>query len=171
MARALMPFPPVSYTHLDVYKRQTLACLPVLAAFPSPCGRMPQESRRCTGNEQAPADFERPTRRDVYKRQAVTSSSLPRPALYWAFGGDSGGWRWAFCWRCCISASPDSFTRYAAVPPPSQAGRLFRSAPFCPSALPHYTVLEVDHYEEVPCDEKDCTHPVSYTHLDVYKRQ
>ena len=32
------------------------------------------------------------------------SNSLLRPALCWAFGGGSGGWRWVCCWRCCISA-------------------------------------------------------------------
>ena len=43
--------------------RSTSVSLPALAVSPSPCGQMPQESRRCTGNEQTQADFERPARR------------------------------------------------------------------------------------------------------------
>ena len=45
--------------------RSTSVSLPALAVSPSPCGQMPQESRRCTGNEQTQADFERPARRGL----------------------------------------------------------------------------------------------------------
>ena len=40
----------------------------------------------------------------------------------------------------------------------SEVGQTYRWDHFYPSALPHYTVLEVDCYEEVPCNEKDCAH-------------
>lgn len=50
------------------------------------------------------------------------------------------------------------FQKFIHHPLPAMTRAALPLGPFYPSALPHYTVLEVDCYEEVPCNEKDCAH-------------
>ncbi len=129
---------PVSYTHLDVYKRQARTSGD---ASPSPA------------RSAAPVSY---THLDVYKRQARTSGDAsPSPAR---------------------SAAPVSYTHLDVYKRQARTSGDASPSPARSAAPVSYTHLDV--YKRQARTSGDASPsparsaaPVSYTHLDVYKRQ
>ena len=155
----------VSYTHLDVYKRQG----------PDWCGekKRPEEERyRLVAGEHK--KFLDATQANLYAMrhaqgiwEGQRASCPDRRVVNLTRSGCAGSQRYGtILWSGDISASWDTMRK-----------QLAEGLNLCMSGLPYWTldaggfVTVKDDYTKRGCGSSGNPNPVSYTHLDVYKRQ
>ena len=191
--------PPVSYTHLDVYKRQGPRCSPhwstwsLACCWPGCWCATPSRARRSLmrwwtcllrcpppwlvfrspPSWRATAGSVSYTHLDVYKRQALLHSL--GGCLTWSVESENRPQRGQFLpdlqshSMAMGQKDGEKWTAAANLQPTiSKSDRLLAAIPL---PLPHHVQLPPRLPRGQPCRCAQAHGAVSYTHLDVYKRQ